>query len=268
MIRQATVAGLFYPEKRTELEHQLAEFMPSVTERLRATAVVLPHAGYIYSGSVAGEVVAQIEVPKRVILLGPNHQGNGHAVAVTGAATWQTPLGSVPIASELRDLLLQRLPGLVVDERPHEREHSLEVLLPFLQYQQPDLEIVPIALGHQLGLDDCKALAEALSSVIRDLPDELLLVASSDMNHFLPAEQNARVDALAIKAMTDFDPRELYEVVVENRISMCGVLPVVTAMYAASGLGAQQCRLIRYAHSGQVGGDNNRVVGYAGMIIE
>lgn len=268
MIRKGVVAGLFYPDKKAQLEQMLATFMPAPTAGRRVTAVVLPHAGYVYSGAVAGEVMNQVRVPKQVILLGPNHQGSGQPLAVTGADAWQTPLGTVPIAGALRRLLLDRLPGLVCDERPHEQEHSLEVLLPFLRYRQPEVEIVPIALGHQLGFHDCKALGEALSSVVDALPDETLLVASSDMNHFLPAQQNARLDALAIRAMTDFDADELYRVVVEHRISMCGVLPVVTVMLAAAALGARQCRLIRYTHSGEVSGDHHRVVGYAGMIME
>ncbi|MBE0575253.1 MAG: AmmeMemoRadiSam system protein B [Desulfuromonadales bacterium] len=267
MVRQPLVAGLFYPSNPSELRRQLLQFMAPEESQQSAKAVVLPHAGYIYSGAVAAEVVRQVVVPRQVILLGPNHHGHGESIAVSAAKGWHTPLGTISIADGLRNHLLTCLPGLVTDDLPHRDEHSLEVLLPFLQYRQPELEIVPIALNHQLDEDDCMQLGNALAQAISNWSQPLLLVASSDMNHFLPAQLNTQLDALAISAMTAFDPRRLYQVVRDNRISMCGVLPVVTTMYAAQILGAKQCQLVRYAHSGESSGDNSRVVGYAGLIM-
>lgn len=268
MIRQPVVAGMFYPSNAPDLRRQLSQFRTPSASLQSAMAVVLPHAGYIYSGSVAADVVSRIAVPRQVILLGPNHHGQGERIAASTAEGWHTPLGTVPVADRLRNHLLNHLPGMVADDLPHRDEHSLEVLLPFLQYRQPELEIVPIALNHQLGHDDCMQLGKALGQAISDWSQPLLLVASSDMNHFLPAAENAKLDALAISAMTAFDPHLLYQVVRDNRISMCGVLPVVTTMYAARKLGARHCQLVRYAHSGESSGDHSRVVGYAGLIVD
>lgn len=266
MIRQPVVAGLFYPASAAELTRQLSVLLPAAKNQKKTTAVVLPHAGYIYSGAIAGEVLRQICVPELVILLGPNHYGRGDRIAVSGAAAWSTPLGQVPIATDLRTLLLDRVPHLKVDEAPHQQEHSLEVLVPMLQYRQPQLRIVPIALSH-LDFSEAAALGTALAQVIEAWSHPVLLVASSDLNHFLPAQQNAELDARAIAAMTNFDPQQLYRVVIENQISMCGVLPVVAVMQAAKNLGAQTCELIRYGHSGETSGDNSRVVGYAGLLM-
>lgn len=267
MIRQPVVAGLFYPASPATLTRELAGFLAGDTSPVAATAVILPHAGYDYSGAVVGAVLGRIRVPSRVILLGPNHYGRGAAVAVTGAEAWQTPLGTVPVAKDLLAHLRTESPELVVDERAHQQEHSLEVLLPFLRHCQPQLQIVPIALNHQLECADCMHLGHAIGRAVRSWHEPVLLAASSDMNHFLPARENTRLDALALDAMTAFDPQRLYQVVKDHHISMCGVLPVVTVMTAARDLDAQACDLVRYTHSGEQSGDNSRVVGYAGMII-
>ncbi|MFO7577806.1 MAG: AmmeMemoRadiSam system protein B [Pelovirga sp.] len=267
MIRQPAVAGLFYPAGAAALSRQVAGFLAGDTSPVDATAVILPHAGYDYSGAVVGAVLGRIRVPRRVILLGPNHYGRGAAVAVTGATVWQTPAGAVPVAVDLLEHLRTEAPELVVDERAHQQEHSLEVLLPFLRHCQPQLQIVPIALNHQLECADCVNLGHAIARAVSSWDEPVLLVASSDMNHFLPARENTRLDALALDAMTAFDPQRLYQVVEDHHISMCGVLPVVTVMTAARDLGAQACDLVRYTHSGEQSGDNSRVVGYAGMMI-
>lgn len=268
MIRQPVVAGLFYPSSASELKRQLTSFVsPCVTNKRKTIAAILPHAGYIYSGDVVGEVIADMEVPERVVLLGPNHHGWGEQVAVSAADAWATPLGTIPLATDLRVHLLNEVSQLTLDDRPHAQEHSLEVLLPFLQHVQPQLNIVPIALK-QLDLAESLALGESLAQAIGNWHQPVLLIASSDMNHFLPVEENAQLDARAIDAMTRFDVRGLYQVVDEWQISMCGVLPVVTVMAAAKLLGAQRCELVRYSHSGLKSGDNHRVVGYAGLVID
>ncbi|MFO7765514.1 MAG: AmmeMemoRadiSam system protein B [Pelovirga sp.] len=267
MIRQPVVAGLFYPSSTSELKRQLASFITTTEEQKEVSAAILPHAGYVYSGDVAGEVISRIKVPQLVVLLGPNHHGRGGQIAVTGADSWVTPLGEVAIAADFRTYLLNQIPQLTVDDRSHEQEHSLEVLLPFLQYVQPQLNVVPVALK-DLDLEESSRFGESLARAINNWNQPVLLVASSDMNHFLPAQENARLDARAIAAMTRFDPSGLYQVVDENQISMCGVLPVVSVMAAAKALGAQHCELVRYSHSGEKSGDNSRVVGYAGLLID
>jgi len=266
MIRQPVVTGLFYPASAVELKRQLATFVTNDEKQQTVTAAVLPHAGYLYSGDVVGEVVSRIRVPQRVILLGPNHHGRGAQVAVSAVDAWATPLGNVTVAADLRTHLLAEIPQLKLDDSAHLQEHSLEVLLPFLQYVQPQLEVVPIALKHPAPAQLIE-LGTGIARAIKNWNEPVLLVASSDMNHFLPAAENVRLDSLAIDAMTSFDPQRLYRVVAEQQISMCGVLAVVTVMEAAKALGAQSCELVRYSHSGEKSGDNSRVVGYAGLLM-
>ncbi len=266
MIRQPVVAGLFYPANAMELTRQLASFVVATDQQQTATAAVLPHAGYVYSGDVAGAVISRIRVPQQVILLGPNHHGRGEKMAVSAVDAWATPLGNVAVAADLRTHLLAEIPQLALDDSAHQQEHSLEVLLPFLQHVQPQLEIVAIALKH-LDLTQLCDLGAGIARALNDWNEPVLLVASSDMNHFLPAAENTRLDALAINAMTSFDPERLFRVVAEQQISMCGVLAVVTLLEAARALGAHHCELVRYSHSGEKSGDNSRVVGYAGLLI-
>lgn len=266
MIRQPAVAGQFYPSERTQLSRQVDTLLKKNTEVRRVRAVIAPHAGYSYSGTIAGDLFASIEIPRQVILLGPNHHGAGAAVAVSGAEAWATPLGQVPLAGKLREALLAEIDPLVIDDRAHSLEHSLEVMLPFLQKRRDALEIVPISLG-RLDLADCLMLGQGLAQVVNSWDEEVLLLASSDMNHFDSASVTEKLDAMAIEAMTAFDPERLYRVVREQQISMCGVLPVVVVMQAARLLGAKQCQLMQHAHSGRVNGDDSRVVGYAGLTV-
>ena len=267
MIRQAAVAGSFYPADRAQLSSLLDQLLDVKTEEERVKGVIAPHAGYVYSGQVAGKVFASTVIPEKVILLGPNHHGFGENIAVSGASGWQTPLGTVPVATPLRDKLVAEISSVKVDNLAHRQEHSLEVMLPFLQKRQPHLEIVPIALGY-LTVDECIELGQRIAQVIKNWDEEVLLLASTDMNHFASADESQRLDFMAITAMTSYDHRALYRVVRENGISMCGVLPTVVVMEAAHILGATECRLIEYAHSGLVNGDNNRVVGYAGLVLQ
>ncbi|HEY5673235.1 MAG TPA: AmmeMemoRadiSam system protein B [Malonomonas sp.] len=266
MIRQAVVAGSFYPANPAELQVEVERLLQTEQPPQAAKALIVPHAGYVFSGAVAGEVIAATKIPRVVLLLGPNHQGAGCEIAVTEAESWATPLGNVPIAAALRSQLCAAISDLQVDERAHQFEHSLEVMLPMLQHSQPQLQIVPIALRY-LSLNQCLQLGSDLAAVLKQLSEEVLLLASSDMNHFKDAETTERLDCMAIKKMTDYDPVGLYQTVQENRISMCGVLPAVVVMQAARELGASRCRLLRHTHSGQVNGDNHRVVGYAALSI-
>ncbi len=267
MIRQPAVAGSFYPADRAELSAQIDSFLTAEHEPQSVKGLIVPHAGYFYSGSVAGEIFAGSVIPEQVVLFGPNHHGAGHDIAVSTADAWATPLGDIPVSTDLRERLLNDVSGLFADERAHQYEHSLEVMLPFLFKRQPELQIVPIALG-RLSLEECLQLGSEIAQVLTGWKKQVLLLASSDMNHFLSAEKTEKLDAMAISAMTDFNPRQLYKVVVENHISMCGVLPAIVVMQAAQDLGASECRLVRYAHSGKVNGDNSRVVGYAGLTIQ
>ncbi len=267
MIRPPAVAGSFYPENVDELNSQLDSFLISQKQYPKAKGMIVPHAGYVYSGAVAGEVISSTKIPRDVILIGPNHHGLGPDMSVSGADSWSIPLGHVPVEQSLRHRLINEIPHLRIDDQAHKHEHSLEIMLPLLLRSQPDLHIVPIALGH-LSLAECLELGSAIARIIKNHDKEVLLLASTDMNHFSEATTSQKLDSLAIDAMIEYDPQRLYRVVRENQISMCGVLPTITVMQAASDLGASHCGLIRYAHSGQVNGDNSRVVGYAGLVLE
>ncbi len=267
MIRQPVVAGSFYPAESEELSAQVDAFLNFSAEPRKVKGLIVPHAGYIYSGAVAGEVFAAAEIPRQVILIGPNHHGAGADIAVSGAESWKIPAATIPVATSLRQQLVAQIPDLLIDDRAHEHEHSLEVMLPFLLRRQPELQIVPIALGH-LSFADCLRLGGAIAQVLKSWKGEVLLLASTDMNHFSSAEVSEKLDFMAIDAMRAYALQQLYQVVRDNQISMCGVLPTITVMQAAYDLGARECQLIRYAHSGQVNGDNRRVVGYAGLTLE
>lgn len=267
MIRQPAVAGSFYPAESSRLSALLTDLLDDKIEAQPVKGVIAPHAGYVYSGRVAAQVFAVAKIPKQVILIGPNHHGLGDNAAVSGATSWQTPLGNCPIAAQLRDKLVEQIGILHIDDLAHQQEHSLEVMVPFLQVRQPQVEIVPIALGH-LSLEGCLKLGREIAQVVEDFDDDILLLSSTDMNHFATADQSQQLDFMAITAMTSYDHRTLYQVVRENGISMCGVLPTIVVMEAAHDLGAAECQLIDYAHSGQINGDNSRVVGYAGLVLK
>ncbi len=267
MIRQPIVAGTFYPADKTELVTQVDSFLQGGNTPNKVKGIIVPHAGYVYSGAVAGEVFRSVEIPNKVILLGPNHHGAGQNIAASGAESWDTPLGNIPIATTLRDELVAEHSPLVVDDVAHQFEHSIEVMLPFLQRRQPKLEIVPIAIS-SLSATEAKAFGNAIARTIMNCNEEVLLLASTDMNHFATAKKSKELDYMAITAMEKYAPEQLYQVVRKMEISMCGMLPTVVAMHACHALGASDCRLLRYAHSGQVNGDNNRVVGYAGLTLE
>lgn len=266
MVRQPAVAGAFYPQDKGELIAQLERMIPQQRETRACLGVISPHAGYVYSGSIAGRLFAETRLPCQVLILGPNHQGLGSDIALYAEGSWQTPLGQVPIAADLAAHLLSSCPQLRTDPAAHRFEHSIEVQIPLLQYLQPALQIVPICLGSG-QLDDWLALGTAIGSALNNWPEEVLIVASSDMNHFLTAVETERRDRLAIDAVLALDPVLLWQTVREHRISMCGMIPALVMLQAALQRGASVCELVHYGHSGEVNGDMSRVVGYAALAV-
>ncbi|MBN2431031.1 MAG: AmmeMemoRadiSam system protein B [Acidobacteria bacterium] len=263
-IRRTAVAGTFYPASAAALERDLQRFVPDVSEKIEVKGVVAPHAGYIYSGAVAGEVYAAVRIPRRVIILCPNHSGLGATLAFMGEGSWETPLGEVPLDEETAYALQERFPDLKFDALAHSREHSLEVHLPFLRYLQPDLTFVPICLGTG-RLPILLELGDALADTVHRSGEPVLLVASSDMSHFEPDEISRKKDSLAIAEMKALNPEGLHEVVNRESISMCGYAAAVAVMQACRQLGATRGELVRYATSGDVSGDYSSVVGYASL---
>lgn len=266
-IRNPAVAGSFYPGSARELDRVVRSVTRDEPDKVAAMGIVVPHAGYVYSGGVAGEVFSRVKIPSRHLLFCPNHTGMGAEAAVMGKGAWRMPWGDVPIDEDLASRLTAASSLLREDSSAHRGEHSLEVQLPFLRRFRPDFRFVPIALGH-LSLEDCKSLGEAAAGVLREEADPVLLIASSDMSHYLPDAAARLKDRKAIDAMLALDPEALYRIVRAERISMCGVIPATVVLFAARSLGAESARLVRYATSGDVSGDRDQVVGYAGLLFE
>ncbi len=267
-IRTPAVAGRFYPRRPEELEREIRQFTAGPeTERVRAIGCIAPHAGYVYSGHVAGAVYAHIEIPRTCIVLCPNHTGRGVPLSIMTKAAWQTPLGTVPADVELGGLLLHHCHLLQEDSAAHREEHAVEVQLPFLQARCLELKLVPIVLGTS-NYEHLRALGEALADAIVESPGNVLMVASSDMNHYESDAITRVKDHKAIDRVLALDPRGLWEVVMNEEVSMCGFGPTVSMLTAAKRLGATSARLVKYATSGDISGDRDRVVGYAGMIVQ
>ncbi len=266
-VRMPAVAGRFYPRDADTLRRDILEYTsPDVSSRIEAIGCIAPHAGYVYSAHVAGAVYSRIEIPNRVIVLCPNHTGMGHPLAIMTSTPWQTPLGKVAADRELGTALLQRFPALREDSAAHRSEHAIEVQLPFLQTRRADLTFVPIAVGTR-DFDMLRDLGEAIADVISAQPDKVLVVASSDMNHYESDAITRIKDHMAIERVLALDARALWEVVMNEDISMCGFGPTVAMLTAAQRLGATSATLVKYATSGEIYGDYEKVVGYAGVIV-
>lgn len=231
-------------------------------------AIMLPHAGWRFCGDVIAQVLAHTQVPDRVIILGPRHTPLGPSLSVAPHSAWALPCGDVPIDVAMRDRLVELLPNLHAEPDAHRMEHGSEVLLPFLQTKNPDVRVTPIVVG-QLNYDDTAALAEALATAIEETGENVLLVISSDMNHFATDEAGRQLDAMALDAMQSGDPQALYRVCRERQISMCGVLPAVTIMQALAKYTPDlDVNIVAYATSAETTGDKSSVVGYAGALLD
>jgi AmmeMemoRadiSam system protein B len=272
VIRKPAVAGQFYPSLNTDLKNQIASCVDKKAHRPQSrgdvVACMLPHAGYMYSGRVAVETVSHINIKDKVILLGPNHTGVGAPFSIMTEGIWQTPLGEVRIDSGLAKKILSGSKYLEADTLAHTHEHSLEVEIPILQYFKTDFEIIPIAFLS----DDKKALGETgieIAGAIKELKskDSVLLVASSDMTHYEPLNEAQKKDKEAIDAILELDEDKLMERILRLGISMCGYAPVIVMLKAAKVLGAKTGTLIKYQTSGDITGDWDSVVGYAGITI-
>ena len=266
-IRPPAVAGRFYPAAADELTAAVSTYLQaSGATPQPAVAVMVPHAGYVYSGAVAGHVFAAVEVPSRVIILCPNHTGRGPRVAVAQAHAWQIPGADVAIDRALADEILAACPLAEPDDEAHRFEHAIEVELPFLIARQPQVQIVPIVLGG-LSATEAISLGDALWRVCRQYAPEVLLVASSDMSHYLPDSEARRVDRDALSPLLSFDPHGLHETVTQRNISMCGFIPATAMLAYARASGATRPELVAYATSGDAFGDTSQVVGYAGVVV-
>ncbi|MGH9718021.1 MAG: AmmeMemoRadiSam system protein B [Candidatus Acidiferrales bacterium] len=268
MIRSPAVAGRFYPSEPEKLTQQIDQFVSAADadEKARALGCIVPHAGYMYSGHVAGTVYAAIEIPKKCILLGPRHFPRGEPMAILTEGSFSTPLGDAKIDAELAAALAHACPKLREDRIAHEREHSLEVQIPFLQCLAKDFQFVPVVLATD-RYGAIEELGQAVAKVIAAASEPVLAIASTDMNHYENDAVTRAKDARAIERILALDPRGLYDTVRNEGITMCGYAATTALLVAMREMGATDARLARYATSGDVSGDREQVVGYAGVVI-
>jgi len=266
MIREPAAAGKFYPASPPQLEDTIRSMLDPAAEKVDAIGLVSPHAGYTYSGPVAGAAISRINLKDTAIIIGPNHTGLGKRFSIMTEGSWRTPLGDVDIDSELAGEILALSDPLEKDSQAHQHEHSIEVQLPFLQYLRPDIKLVPIVQSH-VGAKAYKELGESIAQAIKKTNREAVIIASSDMTHYEPQAQAKEKDTQAIEAILGLDEDELMKRVEELDISMCGYAPTVALISAAKALGADKAELVKYQTSGDTTGDYDSVVGYAGIVI-
>jgi hypothetical protein len=301
MLRHPAVAGHFYKGSPESLKKQVSEFILPVSEKKQALGILSPHAGLMYSGAVAGAVYSSLELPDTFVLIGPNHTGLGAPVSIMTKGTWETPLGQAGINEPLARSILSHSRRIQEDSLAHLREHSLEVQLPFIQYLKDIFTFVPIQML-DTRLETCIELGRAVAGAIKsrgqgsgvrghgedqgkdrarsaegmkdegrgtrgEMPSDVLIVASSDMSHYERAATAKEKDFKAIQRILELDPEGLYHAVREYGITMCGYGPAVAMLTACKLLGATKAELVKYANSGEVSGDYDQVVGYAGIIV-
>jgi MEMO1 family protein len=268
MLRLPAVAGRFYPTNPKELTALVREYARPDPRHppIPVKACLVPHAGYVYSGHVAGAVLARIALPKKIIVLGVRHYPRGEQAAILSSGAWRTPLGDAPIDEELAIVLREACPLLREDSVAHSAEHSLEVQLPFLQVLAPEFTFVPVALG-TVRFESLVSVGEGVARVLENSNGNVLLLTSSDLNHYEDDATTRRKDQKAIDRMVALDPRGLYDTCRNEEISMCGLGPAVAMLTALNALGAKKSELVKHASSADVSGDTSQVVGYAGMIF-
>jgi len=267
VIRNPVVAGQFYPASVSQLKAMIEGMVDEKVKKEEVIGLISPHAGYIYSGPVAGAVISRIRFKDTFIIIGPNHTGSGKPLSIMTQGAWKTPLGEVEIDSELGKQILATSSYLQEDKTAHLYEHSIEVQLPFLQYFKPDFKLVPIVLAYA-GSAIYKEIGKKLAKAVKGSGKRVVMIASSDMTHYEPQESAKKKDTKAIEAILDLNEDELLKRVDELNISMCGYAPAVSVIVAAKELGATGAELVKYQTSGDVTGDYSSVVGYAGIIIK
>lgn len=266
MIRKPAVAGQFYESSPSRLTRQVNGFLEADAKKESAIGIVSPHAGFMYSGRVAGAVYSRIKMPRTFVLIGPNHTGLGQPVSLMSSGVWQMPTGELKIDEGLAGELKRCSDIVVEDSLAHRMEHSLEVQLPFILQYSSDVSIVPVTMM-PVPLDVCRLVGEAIADAVKKADYAVTIIASSDMSHYISDSAARKKDRKAIDRVIAMDPAGLYNTVRNEDISMCGVDPVTTMLFAARELGASEAGLVKYMTSGEVSGDYDYVVGYAGIIV-
>lgn len=275
-LREPAVSGIFYPKNPNELREDIESLfrdtnfgpgnLPPSSNNERIYGMVSPHAGYMYSGAVAAQGYYYLSSSKfeSALILGPNHYGLGSEVALMDKGTWETPLGKVEIDSEVAQNIRQNCDIISIDESAHSRDHCIEVQLPFLQYIKGEFKIVPIILINQ-GKNTCKKLGSDIYESIRDR--NLIPIASSDLTHYEANNLAYEKDKLLISAILSLDIEKFYSVLISFNVTACGYGAIATVMEISKRMGATKGKLLKYATSGDIAGDNKSVVGYSSILF-
>ncbi len=261
------MAGYFYPHQEKDLREMIDGMAEPARKKEKGLCVVSPHAGVIYSGPVAGAVFSSVHLPNKFVILGPSHRSIKSRLAMMKEGTWETPLGDVSIDSTLAERIMHHSKAISEDQTAHLQEHSLEVQLPFIQFFKKDINIVPICIAYQASFEDLEDLGMAVAKGIKESKEEVMIVTSTDMSHYIDQEAARKKDFLAIDKILKLDASGLYDTVQRENISMCGFQPTTSGIIASLELGAKKAELIKYQTSGDVTGDFQEVVGYAGIRI-
>ncbi len=293
--RPAAVAGYFYPGDARSLDREVESLMRE-GEHLRSRQaaelaarfgqeselpeaarrplmLLLPHAGHVYSGATVCAALAGVELPRRLVILGPTHTGLGRNLGFWPGGAWEIPGGNIPVDAELGQELAVSGGGFSPDVACHVRDHAIEVLLPFLRHVRPDCSILPVTVGMPFDPEKFGRAARALAELLKrheaeeGAPRELALVVSSDMNHFADETRTCELDDAALRPLLKLDAISLLKAVSEHGISMCGALPAALAIMACRAAGASQAHLCAHDTSATASGDTSRVVGYASVLV-
>ena len=262
--RNASLEGSWYPVTKKAI----GDYLTFTTNKINAIAAIVPHAAWVYSGKVAASVFSAILPADTYIIISPNHTGKGPQISIYPSGSWKTPLGSLSINDKFVSDLCNENELITLDTTAHEEEHSIEVQLPFIKFINPNANIVAITLATN-SLEICTKLGKAIAKTIKEkyANQKILILASSDMSHYISVKEAKMLDALAINDILSLNAAALLKTVEENNISMCGSGPVAVAITAAKLLGAKEAKLIDYDTSGTVTNDTSEVVSYAGMLF-
>jgi AmmeMemoRadiSam system protein B len=264
--RSPAVAGQFYHATASKLTQQVEQYIDRSAQKEKAIAIVVPHAGLIYSGPVAGAVYSSIEFPETFVFIGPNHTGLGAQISLMDSGEWEIPTGVFQVDEKVSHKIAMNVPIVTKDIQAHLFEHSLEVQLPFLACFSKVTKLVPIIIL-SASIKECRMLGEGIAKAVKDVGYSVIVAASSDMSHYVSDEVARKKDRKAIDEILSLDPEGLYEIVGKEKISMCGYIPATTMLFAAKALGAHSAKLVKYDTSAEVSGDYEHVVGYAGIML-
>jgi len=262
-IRTPAVAGAFYPVAPEELQYSISKDSRAVAPNDSIIAGIAPHAGYMYSGMVASPLFDIIPRKSTVIVIGPNHFGIGGRLTTLSDCSWETPLGAVTIGAENASYLADKC-DLTIDYESHRKEHSIEVLIPMLQYRYSDFELVPILMADQ-SMDVACDLGMAVANLAET--KDAMILASSDLTHYEPDDMARRKDSALLKSILDMDIKGMYDTLKRLHVSACGYGPMAAAITAAGQRGAKKGSLLRYGTSGDVTSDKDSVVGYCSVVF-